>query len=136
MNELDPSQKHDATFLFIRTDERVEGVEAKQHDIEIQFRDHTNEVAEKFREQNARIEYLITRMDNQVSKTGHENTKSIEALDKKMDNMHTQLFDKDTGLITQFKTTRDWQSNFNKVVIGCFVTVVAGIIVALFEHFK
>jgi len=136
MNELDPSQKHDATFLFIRTDERVEGVEAKQHDIEIQFRDHTNDVAEKFREQNARIEYLITRMDNQVSKTGQENTKSINALDKKMDELSTQLFDKDTGLITQFKATRDWQSNFNKAVIGCFVTVVAGIIVALFEHFK
>lgn len=100
--ELDPSESHDATYLFIRADERVQSVEADQHDIEIQFRDHKNEIAEKFREQNAMIQELLKRMDGQVSHTGRQNSSDIRELEKKMTRFETQLFDEDTGLIKQF----------------------------------
>lgn len=120
----------DPVRMFLRTDEKYEDAINKLHDIEVKFYAHENMVADKFRDQNAVIDKLVERMEKQVSFTGHKNSDDIKALDGKMEKIETQLFNKDTGLITQFKESRDWQSNFNRAVIGVFLVsgVVSGII--------
>lgn len=126
----------DPVRMFLRTLDDYQDLVAKYHDIEIQLSDHKNFIAEKFRDQNDKIDGLVERMDNQVSKTGHRNSDEIKALNTKMEKLDTQLFDKDTGLISQFVISREWQANFNRVVVGAFVTGVLGLVVWLVQHFR
>jgi hypothetical protein len=53
-----------------------------------------------------------------------------------MEKIETQLFDKDTGLITQFTDTRDWQRWFNRSVIGAFVVSMLSLGVWLIQHLR
>ncbi len=125
MNELDPK---DPVTLFIRADERIEQVEVSQHDIHIQFRDHKNEIAEKFRDQNAMIQELLKRMDGQVSFTGRKNTEDIGKLTTRMEKIDTQLFDKDTGLISQFVAGK-------RAMYGILATGLTALVAWFWQHF-
>lgn len=126
--ENEAKRDADATFLFMRTDERMQQVEASQHDIAIQFRDHKNEIAEKFRDQNAMIQELLKRMDGQVSHTGRQNSADIKSLETKMTRFETQLFDEDTGLIKQFIKAK-------RAAYGTLVAATGSIVAWLIQHF-
>ena len=143
MNDLDPKEHYSSIFLFLRADERVQSVEADQKTVEIQFQDHKNEVAEKFREQNEMIKSLMARMDNQVSKTGLKNSEDIGELKteialfkRDLGEFRKQLFDADTGFIQQVENMRDWQGTFNKSMMTFFIIGVFGaLILWAFKNF-
>lgn len=118
-------KQFDAFYLFIRTDEKYEEVQAQVHDMSIAVEQLKNT-----------LENLESRVNQGVARTGNENKTAtaehavrIALLDKDMNTTKDQLFNKETGLFKQFSDLRDWVSTFNRTVIVFFITSVAGALI-------
>jgi hypothetical protein len=118
----------DPVRMFLRTLDQYDELMAKFHDLEVKFTQHQNDIAERFRDQNATIEGLVGRMNGQVSNTGHKNSEDIQKLNTKMEKIDTQLFDEDTGLIKQFLAGK-------RAMYGTMGTGIIALIAWLWQHF-
>lgn len=131
--EVDPAKQYSATHLFLRADERMAQVEAQIHDHGLGLQDARNG-----------LKALEERVNMGVARTGNENRTDIAELKTKVallerenGEMKKQLFDKDTGLVTQFNEQRAWQKNFNNSVTTFFIVQLAGgLILWAVKHFR
>lgn len=118
----------DPVNMFLRTLDNYDELVNQFHDLEVKFAQHQNDIAERFRDQNATIETLVSRMNGQVSNTGHKNSEDIKDLNTKMEKLDTQLFDEDTGLIKQFVAGR-------RAIYGLLGTGIISLAGWLWLHF-
>jgi chromosome segregation ATPase len=123
----------DPIFLYTRTDEKYEEVNAQMQDVRL---------AQQM--QQGSITKLEERIDNAVSKGTHRNTEKITELavkvadlNQKVERMLTQLNDPEAGL---FKTLKEWKHSVDNLYRGIltvfFGAIVTGVIVYLLKNFE
>jgi hypothetical protein len=134
VNDLDPKESYDPTFLFIRADERTEAVEIAVKDIDKEIQ-HIREDLAAFRH------HFNERVEKGVARTGGKNSDAIGALttrvallEREQGEMAKQLFDKDTGFVPRMEA---WVTNINRLAIGFIVTICAGgLVLWTVKHFN